>query len=295
MSLTKYETFLEVVKTGSMSKAAYNLHQTVPGISYTITKLEEEWGISLFNRNRNKLVITEEGALLAGYVSDVLEAQKHLDEALMTIKGATQGTVRVGGLRWAGQQWLPGIMKLMEQQCPGIEIKIVLNLYEEIKKDIMSGELDVAFAQEPMSKMLDYVHLVEDPYMAVTQKGHVLAKSVSVSLKQLDGYTLILPEWSYDKRMNLLIDQSGIRDKVSYFIKDTGTIVSMAAHGIGVAILPQYLLKDYPWEVEAVRLADWPARNVGLVMSALKKPSPATKKFIEYTQLWFQKKCLNNL
>lgn len=77
MSLTKYETFLEVVKTGSMSKAAYNLHQTVPGISYTITKLEEEWGISLFNRNRNKLVITEEGALLAGYVSDVLEAQKH--------------------------------------------------------------------------------------------------------------------------------------------------------------------------------------------------------------------------
>lgn len=59
MSLTKYETFLEVVKTGSMSKAAYNLHQTVPGISYTITKLEEEWGISLFNRNRNKLVITE--------------------------------------------------------------------------------------------------------------------------------------------------------------------------------------------------------------------------------------------
>lgn len=287
MVLTKYETFLEVVKTGSMSKAAYNLHQTVPGISYAITKLEEEWEIPLFIRNRNKLILTEEGEELAGYVGEILEAQERLNQAVLSIKGIEKGTVRVGGLRLANQQWLPGIMTLMKEKYPNIEIRIVLNLYEEVKKDLMEGTLDVAFAAQPTSKMLGYVHLFEDPYVVIMKKGHLLSGSQTLTIEQLSGESLILPDWNYDKKLNALIDQSRIRDKVAYFIKDAGTIVSMASHGIGVGILPKLLLIDSMNSVDIVPLSNWPVRKVGLVTSALKNPSPATKKFIQCAKLWF--------
>ncbi len=288
MVLTKYETFLEVVKTGSMSKAAYNLHQTVPGISYGITKLEEEWGIPLFIRNKNKLVLTEEGEELASYVSEVLGAQERLEQAVLSIKGIEKGTVRVGGLRLANQQWLPGIMTMMKEKYPNINIKIVLNLYEEVKKDLMEGTLDVAFGAEPTSKMLGFDYLLDDPYVAVLKKGHPLAALSQVTLDQLTKETLILPDWNYDKNLNALIDKSRIRDQVDYFIKDAGTIVAMASHGIGVGILPRLILTDNTKDVDFVPLKEWPVRKVGLVTSALKKPSPAAKKFIQCTREWFK-------
>ncbi len=109
-----------------------------------------------------------------------------------------------------------------------------------------------------------------------------------MTLDQLTKETLILPDWNYDKNLNALIDKSRIRDQVDYFIKDAGTIVAMASHGIGVGILPRLILTDNTKDVDFVPLKEWPVRKVGLVTSALKKPSPAAKKFIQCTREWFK-------
>lgn len=288
MQLSKYETFMEVVRTESMSKAAYNLHQTVPGVSYAISKLEEEWGITLFNRNRNKVSLTSEGEELMAYVTEVLKAQEKLDQAVLAIKGVEKGTVRVGGLRAATKLWLPPIMQYMHEVCPNIEIKIVLNLYEEIKKDLLEGVLDVAFASEPTSKMLGFTPLGQDPYVVVMPKGHPLAGCERISLAELEGERLILPDWNFDKTLNHYIERSKIKDKVSYFIKDSGTMISLAKSGMGVAVIPRLLLEDNKSEVDWVPLEDWPARKIGLVVSNIAKPSPATKKFIRHAKEWFE-------
>ncbi len=289
MQLSKYETFMEVVRTESMSKAAYHLHQTVPGVSYTISKLEEEWGISLFKRNRNKISLTAEGEELLAYVSEVLKAQEKLEQAVLSIKGVEKGTVRVGGLRVANKLWLPGIMQYMHEVCPNIEIKIVLNLYEEIKRDLLEGVLDVAFASEPTSKMLGFTQLGLDPYVVVMPKGHPLAGRDSISFDDLGDERLILPDWNFDKTLGQLIEKSRIKDRVSYFIKDSGTMISLAKSGMGMAVIPRLLLEDDKADVAYVPLSDWPARKIGLVVSEITKPSPATKKFVLHAKEWFEK------
>ena len=152
----------------------------------------------------------------------------------------------------------------------------------------MEGVLDVAFASEPTSKMLGFTPLGQDPYVVVMPKGHPLAGRERISLAELEGERLILPDWNFDKTLNHYIERSKIKDKVSYFIKDSGTMISLAKSGMGVAVIPRLLLEDNKSEVDWVPLEDWPARKIGLVVSNIAKPSPATKKFIRHAKEWFE-------
>jgi len=287
MSLSKYETFMEVAKTQSMSKAAQNTHQTVPGVSYTIAKLEEEWGIPLFVRNRGKISLSEAGEELLPYIAEVLGVQEKLEQAVLSIKGIEKGTVKVGGLRCATKMWLPGIIKDMNTVYPNIQIKIVLNLYEEIKKDLMEGTVDVAFAGEPTSKMLDFHYLLEDPYVVVMSGNHALRTKETLTVSDIRTEPLIMPNWSYDKRLKALIEKSRIDDQITHMIKDVGTIISMVENDMGIAILPKLMLASENACVHTAVLSDWPAKRFGIVTSALTKPSPSTKKFIQCAKKWF--------
>lgn len=287
MSLSKYETFMEVAKTESMSKAALNTHQTVPGVSYAIAKLEEEWGIPLFVRNRSKISLTASGEELMPYITEVLKAQEKLEQAVLSIKGIEKGVVRVGGLRRAAKQWFPLIIKEMENLYPNIQIKIVLNPYEEIKKDLLEGTIDVAFAGEPTSKMLDFMYLFNDPYVVIMSKGHPLSKNTSLTLNDIGDEKLIMPNWSYDKKLMELIEKSHLDKKIAHSIKDVGTIISMVENDMGISILPKLLLIGEDAAIDAVELEDWPAKRFGIVTSALTKPSPAAKKFIQCSKKLF--------
>lgn len=286
MSLSKYETFMEVVKTQNMSKAAANTHQTVPGISYTIARLEEEWGIPLFVRNRGKISLSEAGEELLPYITDVLDAQQRLENVVLSIKGAEQGSVRVGGLRCATRQWLPGIIKDMNEEYPNIQIKLLLNLYEEIQNDLLEGVIDVAFAGEPSSKMLDFYHVIDDPYVVIMSKSSPLCEKSEISLAEITDQNLIMPNWSVDKSLMNLVEKSNMKGQISQMIKDTGTIISMVESGIGISILPGLMIVGEKADVGMARLLDWPAKRFGIVTSVVNKPSPSTRKFIQCAKKW---------
>ena len=290
MSLSKYETFLEVAKTQNMSKAAANTHQTVPGVSYAIARLEEELGLPLFVRSRGRISLTEAGEGLLPYMAEILNAQQRLEEAAASMKGMEWGTVRVGGLRSVTKRWLPGILKDMNRQYPNIHIEIILNLYEEIENNLTEGVIDVAFAGEPSSKMLEFHHMVDDPYVVVMAKSHPLAERQSISLEELKEEKFILPNWSSDREIMGLIGEYGLSKQTIHMIKDVGTIVSMVENHLGLTVLPRFMIANETAEISAVPLSDWPPGRFGIVTAATGKCSPSTRKFVECTKNWIKNK-----
>ncbi len=286
--LSKYETFMEVAKTNNMSRAAQNTHQTVPGVSYTIAKLEEEWEMPLFVRNRGKIALSEAGEALMPYISDVLEAQRRLEEEVQAYKSADKGTVRVGGLRRVTKRWLPGIVKEMEEKYPNIQIEIVLNPYEEVPDDLMEGVLDLAFAGEPKTKMLDFYHIIDDPYVVVFAKDHPMSSKTQLCIEDLRKEKLIMPNWSADQELQELMQKSNLDSQIKYRIKDTGTIVSMVESDMGISILPYFIVAGERAEVVPVRLSDWPAKRFGIVTAERERLSPSARKFMACAMEWLK-------
>ncbi len=284
--LSKYETFMEAAKTKSMSKAAANTHQTVPGVSYTIAKLEEEWGIPLFARNRGKISLSEAGEALMPFIEDVLKAQERLEQEVLSFKGIEKGTVRVGGLRCVTKQWLPSMLRDMADEYPNIQMELVLNPYEEIQNDLLNGVIDIAFAGEPATKLLDFYYVIDDPFVVVLPENSPLGDREELCLDDLKDQKLIMPNWSTDKEFLSLIEKSRINGQIIHRIKDTGTIVSMVESGIGISVLPYFIADGEKADVKTVKLKDWPVRRFGIVTSSFQRLSPSAKKFLRCARDW---------
>ena len=80
------EQFVAFAKNGTLSRAAMDLHISQPALSRSMKKLEDEFGVSLFNREKSKITLNDTGKIAAQYAEKVLEAdremfEKHLREA----------------------------------------------------------------------------------------------------------------------------------------------------------------------------------------------------------------------
>ena len=152
------------------------------------------------------------------------------------------------------------------------------------------GVIDVAFAGEPSSKMLEFHHMVDDPYVVVMAKSHPLAERQSISLEELKEEKFILPNWGSDREIMGLIGEYGLSKQTTHMIKDAGTIVSMVENHLGLTVLPRLMIANETAETSAVPLSDWPPRRFGIVTAATGKCSPSTSKFVECTKNWIKNK-----
>lgn len=74
------EQLVAFTKYGTLSKAAEELHITQPALSRSMKKLENEFGVSLFDRSKSKIILNETGKVAAQYAEKVLEADREMLE-----------------------------------------------------------------------------------------------------------------------------------------------------------------------------------------------------------------------
>lgn len=291
MSIAKYKTFIEVVRCQSMRKAAANLNQTPSSVSYTISSLEEDLGIPLFIRSKSKVTLTSYGQSILPSVMNVLKADKELKEAAASFNGLTTGHIRLGGLQLALARFLPDLVKRMQNVHPGIEISPVLTPYPQLADDLLSGNIDLAFMDRPISKQLDFIPLMKSYYHFILPEGHPLFANKKLAATDLDSEKFIIPAWNSDPTFQKLLVDMNIRDRIAYTIGDISTLMSFVQSGFGIGILttttlPIGYLLEYPI-IEDSRPVDF-----GIALPSLGNASLAIREFIRQTKNYFAEKQL---
>ena len=287
-SISRYEVFIEVARTKSLSKTAINMHQTVPGISYSIGKLEEEVGLPLFIRQKNSIELSEYGKNLYPFIKDVLAAQRRLDDEIAYYGSTKQGTVKIGGLQCVGRQWFPQFLKQFEIDHPTIKVKILFGEYTDLTDNLIKGKLDFAIAGEQESKQLDFKYLTDDPFYVIVQNGSALGEKTSLSLSDIKYEKIIAPVWSGDSELMSLYDSSFSSGSIIYRIKDTGTILSMVESGMGISIIPRYVISGERIDVKAVEFTDWKPKKIGILTANAARMSPAVRTTIKCLTDWIR-------
>ena len=85
MDLLKLQYFKAVAETENLTRAAKLLYVTQPNLSVSITRLEEELGVALFQRRRGKITLTANGKIFLEYVDQVFRS---LDEGVQAVRSA---------------------------------------------------------------------------------------------------------------------------------------------------------------------------------------------------------------
>lgn len=241
MTIRHLKVFICVCKHGNMTKAAEELFIAQPAVSNTISEIEKNYNVKLFDRINKRLFLTEEGKNLLIKAQEVVSSFDEFEE--QANNSSKKPLLKIGSSLTIGKQKLPWLLRKLKENFDDIDFQISINQTSAIESKILGGTLDFAFIQgrpsDPniKSKLVDCNTLI-----AVCGKKYPMPDNVT--LRELCKYDLLLREDESVSREfldhifaleNLIV--TPVMESIS-----NQALISAAVQNLGVTIMPEALL-----------------------------------------------------
>jgi DNA-binding transcriptional LysR family regulator len=192
MELRQLRYFIAVAENLSFSKAAQQLHVTVPPLSRQIRQLEEEFEVRLFIRDRKHVALSDAGRLLLREAKGLVAQAARMNDSVRMAKCGAVGLVRLGIGPALGER-VSRVMIEHARQFPAVEVQCQSILSRSQYQAVLDGEIDVAFLRPCYeSPQLISERLFEEPLVVHVGKSNPLSKRKSLRIKDLADETLML-------------------------------------------------------------------------------------------------------
>ncbi|MBR2151829.1 MAG: LysR family transcriptional regulator [Clostridia bacterium] len=284
MNLQKYLSFVKTVEYGSFTKAAEILNYTQSGISRMIADLEKEWGVTLLERSKYGVKPTSDGMKLLPYAQNLCADFDKLKMQVDELNGLQSGLIRIGTFSSVATHWLPNIIKEFQKDYPNIDYELLLGDYTEIEEWIHTGRVDCGFLRLPTHPDFETIFLEKDKLMAIIPEDHPLKDNEKFPVTALCDEPFMLLEKGAKAEISEIFERNNLTPNVKFTTWDDYAVMSMVESGLGIAILPELILKRVPYKIIAKELDVSAYRNIGLALRDKKTASLAVKRFIEYLQ-----------
>src|SRR5919206_3475314 len=258
MEIRQLRALQAIAETHTFTAAAERVHITQAAISMQIRQLELEVGVPLFVRTPRRCVLTHAGELLLERAQRILREHDAALAEMAELSGATGGRLRLGSASaMFSSDPLPALLKELRRRHPHAEVSVTSGTSEALVKQILAGELDLAFVSLPVeARGIQTELLLEDELIAIAHPKHPHAAQRVISAFALAGEPLILGERGGNTRR--LIDQffaeAGLRPRVIMELSRVASIKRMVMAGLGVGIVP---VRSAVEEINAGRLVRW--------------------------------------
>jgi DNA-binding transcriptional LysR family regulator len=246
MDLHQLRCFVAAAEELHFGKAAQRLDMLPSALGRFIKLLEEDLGTRLMTRTTRSVTLTDDGAVLLKEARNLL-AQADALAAKFRTRGRKQATtLRVGAIDSAAAGLLPMLLHDFRERRPDVTVKLVEDKTIRLQPRLLSGRLDLAFLRPPENpdKRLEFLFLLHETAVVAVSDRHPLASKKSVTIADLAGEPLIVPErrsrpHSHDLTMKLFAE-AGLQARIVQLANEKQTIVNLVAAKLGVAIVPRW-------------------------------------------------------
>jgi DNA-binding transcriptional LysR family regulator len=245
MDWDRLRIFHIVADAGSFSHASEDLNTSQSAISRQISNLEYEIGIPLFHRHPRGLILTEQGELLYQRTRTIVNIVKEAEFALMDSKDRPTGDLSVTTTVGLGANWLSPRLGDFTAQYPEINLELRLT---DAELDIGMREADIAIRfHKPQQLDLIQRKLFTVHFHLFASPKYLEENGNPSNIKDLKTHKIITygkaPE--YLKEINWLenITQE-YKIKPIVRIANINALLRAASAGIGIVLLPDYLVSD---------------------------------------------------
>ncbi len=286
MDFDQLETFLEVARHASFSRAAEKRFRTQPAVSAQIRALEEEVGGRLFDRSGGKVSLTAAGKEFQRYVEQTLEARKQMMTRLAEMEHVPRGEIVVGANEGTCLYVLPEVFAEFKQQYGGVAVSISRAESTKILESIIDNSVDFGVVSLPVSdNRLTVVPIHRDELVVIAAPRHPLARMKSVPIAEAAKHPLLLPKAGHTRdALEDIFFERRLKPTISMELDSSELLKRFAAADVGVAFIARSNVLD---DVRAGLLAALPLadvtikRDLALVFRKDKALSRAALAFIE--------------
>lgn len=286
MDFDQLETFLEVARNLSFSRAAERRFRTQPAISAQIRAIEEEVGAKLLDRTGGKVSVTAAGKIFLSYVESALEARRTAIHAVAEADRVPGGEIVVAANEGSCLHILPEVFAEFKRSYPDVGITVKRSETREVLESIIDNSADFGVAAMPIvDKRITAVPIHRDELILITPTGHALAKFKEINVTQIADYPLLLPKMGRTRdSIERMFEERNMKPNVSMELDSSELLKRFVSAGVGIGFCPYNTATgDVRLGIIAVvKLADAQIRrDMALVFRKDKALSRAALAFID--------------
>jgi LysR family nitrogen assimilation transcriptional regulator len=243
MELRQLESLVEIVDSGSFSRAAVALDMAQPSLSRQVALLEAELGQRLLVRTGRGVVPTPAGEAFVAHARAVLTTLRRAADEMRDLSDNPGGRVTVGMPPRVALGLSVPLVRRFRKRFPRAVITVIEGLSLSLRESLAAGRLDMALMFDPHpSPQLAYEPLMRERLLLVAPPSSRLPGRVA--LDALPGYPLVLPNPPNAIRSLLdnVLSPKGIVPHVIAEVGAVQTVLALVAEGVGCTILPESAL-----------------------------------------------------
>jgi LysR family hydrogen peroxide-inducible transcriptional activator len=243
ITLTELRYLIAVDKERHFGKAAKRAFVSQPTLSVAIRKLENELGVTVFERNRGEARVTPIGRRIIDQAYRVLGEVDTLEMMAEQGRDELQGPLRLGLLYTVGPYLLPHLIPHLGQTTPEMPLVIEENFIPTLIQQLRSNELDaVILSMTQEAPDLSVWPVYDETFVVVMPHNHPWTQRTAIEAVELANENVLLlgPEHYLREQICQLCHNSCALDESRNLHSGSSieTIRHLVAHGLGVTVLP---------------------------------------------------------
>lgn len=281
MDLRHIRTFVTVAEVGTVSKAAERLHVAQPALSRQIANLEDEFGLTLFDRVGRRLKLTSAGERLLVDCRGLLSYVRALGEQAQVLRRGDVGVLHVSSSPHLIEGVFPEFLRHYATRYPHVQVRLIEAVGADSLAMIERGEIHLAqtavrqiapgdprFAIHPLAPM---------EMLAACHPKAQLGKDGKVEIAQLAPFPLLQPtsDFLMRRHFDAACRLAGFTPNNVLECRAPHGLLAMAEAGHGVAIIPSAVrIHRYRVRVLRVTYRGKPLNEPLAVVSDKRRPLP---------------------
>lgn len=269
MDWEKLKVFHAAAEAGSFTHAGEALNISQSAVSRQVSALEKELCVPLFHRHARGLVLTEQGELLYRTSQEVFMKLATTEILLADTKAKPSGDLKVTTTTALGAAWLTPRLGEFLRLYPDIRLQLIL---DDDERNLTMREADLAIWFQPPTQVdLIRRRLFTVHFHVYASPGYIKAHGAPQSLDVLDRHRIVTYGGTAPasiKDINWLesagCEGRSLREPVLR-INSLYALKQACLSGVGIAVLPDYMVRDEPGLISVLKEADVPELSAYLV------------------------------
>lgn len=276
---------MEIARCQSFTKAAENLGYVQSSVTAHIQKLENEYGVVLFERYGRSMRLTSAGEQLHHIFSQILSLY---DDSKHLISRQVTGHLHIGTIESLIGFFLPPVFHRFRESFPQLSLQALSLPETTILQQIRTGELDLGVIMDRTvcDEDIEAIALRREPLVLIAEPGHPLAGGTAIRIEDLHHQSYVATEstCTYRAAFEKLLAERRVEYRIHHEFGSVEAIKQFVGYGFGIGLLPRIAVRRELAEGRLIELP-FPAEefvfHTQIVIHRKKWKNPATRHLIE--------------
>ena len=296
MDITQLHYFIVAAEQEHMTRASEILALSQSALSRSITSLENELGVPLFDRKNRKIYLNRYGKIFLEDAKRIVHQVEVSKANLSHLVHPDIGNISLSFVHSLGLNYIPSLLKAFQLSNPGHTITLNENKAPLIVKDLLTNETDLGFATQYQSfSDLEYTPIFKEKIVLIASSQHRFSDMQPIQMEEIEDESFI--HYNADTELRKLIDSTFSKHHldvhVAYDGLEINSILGLVTSNMGIALVPESVIQNIQG-IKIIPISDFDIdRTIYLIHKKEGYISKAVLYFKDFILSYYEKQLLH--